>query len=81
MKYGIWIEEKGFWTGWFGLASANGHSSFNGTFVPWSFDSEDEAEDMAMTCRRNRPKANVQVKPDPPLSVVWDEKAWAIAVA
>jgi hypothetical protein len=81
MRFGLWIEEPGNWTGWFGLASADADGSPTGTFVPWAFDTEDGAEGAAMNFRQNRPNAKVEVKLDPPFFISWDENKYSMAVA
>ena len=69
MRYGLWIEDRGWYTGWFGLAAED-------VFVPWAFSMLDDAEKFAANYLRNRPCATVEVKANPPEELPWNEVEW-----
>jgi len=69
MRYGLWIEDPERYTGWFGLAAGD-------KFSPWAFASKDEADGKAAAYLSNRPSASVEVKPDPPEELPWNEGEW-----
>lgn len=73
MKYGIWVEDPGFWTGWIGFAAGD-------VFVPMSFD-EDEAAYRANRYLGSRPQARVSLRSNPPAELPWNEGEWKRAKA
>ena len=69
MAYGLWIEDRSRYTGWFGLA-------VDGKLTPWVFGANDAAEKAAANYLYNRPDATVTIKPEPPEELPWNETEW-----
>jgi hypothetical protein len=69
MKYGIWIESPGKWTGWFSMALGDRR-------YPMSFD-EAEAHMRANGIRDcGLYPGLVEARPNPPAEMPWNEGEW-----
>lgn len=74
MKYGIWIESPGKWTGWFSMALGDKR-------YPLAFD-EAEARERAGKLRdSNLYPGTVEARPGPPVEMPWNEEEWRKATA
>ena len=72
MKYGLWIEDRGWYTGWIGFTAED-------VLVPWAFSTLDDAEkgmEGVVAYLRDRPCATVEVKANPPEELPWNEVEW-----
>ena len=69
MKYGIWVEAPGSWTGW--LCVAFGETAYPLTFC------EEEARERADRARSLYPAGSlVEARPNPPETFPWNETKW-----
>lgn len=67
--WGVWHEEPGVWTGWFGFAAG-------GVFIPTRFAKE-EAETRAALS----PFTEARIIPEDQREILWNEDAWRKAKA
>lgn len=75
MKYGIWIESPGKWTGW--LSMALGDKRY-----PISFG-EAEVKERVGTLKSSGvfPDAIIEARTNPPAEMPWNEDEWRKATA
>ena len=74
MRYGIWIEKPGHWTGWYSWM-------LDDKQWPMTFD-EAEIDHRVDLVRKSHPAGTiVEARPDPPDVMPWNEAEWRKATA